>query len=153
MTFVLGSRSLTNLQGVHPTLIEIVKDAILISPVDFGVPAKAVRTLAEQRNLLAQGVTKTLHSKHLVHDDGYGWAVDLIPFIGGKFVWEPLEPFHQIAQAMRTAAGATETTWGAIWDRTLQELPADLHAAVAAYNQRHPGPDFNDYPHHQLGRN
>ncbi len=153
MTYSLGARSLTNLQGVHPTLLAIVKGAIAISPVDFGVPAKAVRTLAEQKALLAQGVTKTLKSKHLVHDDGFGWAVDLVPYIDGKFTWDHVEPFYQIASAMRSAAGSTETTWGAVWDRTLQELDVNLHAAVIAYQQRHPGPDFVDFPHHQLGRN
>lgn len=156
MAFVLGPRSLTNLAGVHPTLVAIIQRAIAISPVDFGVPAKAVRTLAEQKALLAKGVTKTLKSKHLVHDDGFGWAVDLVPFVGGAFTWDHLEPFYQIADAVRTAAGDTAVTSGMVWDRLLSELPpgaAGIKAAVAEYQARHPGPDFVDYPHIQLGRN
>lgn len=165
MTFALGARSLTNLQGVISGLVAVTQTAIARSPVDFGVPAKAVRTLAEQRVLLAHGVTKTLHSKHLVHDDGHGWAEDLVPYVDGAFVWEyPVghprhgqvrEEFFQIAAAMQSAAAThgAVITWGAVWDRTMDELGSDLHAAVAQYNARHPGPDFNDYPHFQWGRN
>lgn len=155
MTFALGNRSLVNLHGVHDSLVAVINLAIASSPVDFGVPAKAVRTLAEQKALLAQGVTKTLKSKHLVHEDGFGWAADLVPYIAGQYVWEPLDPFYQIAGAMRGAAKTLGRviTWGAVWDRTMDQLDDDLRQAVADYNARHPGPDFNDYPHFQLGKN
>src|SRR6185369_11107039 len=135
--------------------VHLVKTAIGTSTVDFGVPAKAVRTLAEQKALLAQGVTKTLKSKHLVHDDGFGWAVDLVPYIGGKFTWDDTEPFFEIAETMRDAAALhlQDITWGAVWDRVMKELPEDLHLAVTQYALRHPGPDFLDYPHFQLGHN
>jgi peptidoglycan L-alanyl-D-glutamate endopeptidase CwlK len=44
-------------------------------------------------------------------------------------------------------------TWGGVWDRRLNDLPADadgIEAAVKAYCARHPGPDFIDGPHYEL---
>ncbi len=154
MTFSLGTRSVANLQGVHPKLRDVIVVALSRSSVDFGVPAKAVRTLDEQKALVAQGVSKTLHSKHLVHDDGYGYAADLVPYIDGVYTWDSLDPFYEIAAAMQNAAKAYETpvTWGACWDRLLNEI-ANVRAAVEDYKSRHIGADFLDFPHFQFGRN
>jgi peptidoglycan LD-endopeptidase CwlK len=165
MTFAFGTRSLASLNHVKPELVAVLKDAIANSRVDFGVPEHAVRTLAEQARLVQQGRSQTMKSKHLPHEDGFGWAADVVPFISGDFVWEdgtparnPHPAFYDVADAIRTASLKLNTpvTWGAVWDKILSELPAGpvaLKAAVQAYNARHAGRDFNDYPHFQYGRN
>ena len=66
-----------------------------------------------------------------------------------------LEPFYDIAAAMRGAAliRGVVLTWGGVWDRRLNYLPATaagLKAAVEAYKVRHPGVDFLDGPHFEL---
>ena len=37
MSFKLGKRSLSNLKGVHPDLVKVVKRAIELTEVDFTV--------------------------------------------------------------------------------------------------------------------
>ncbi len=46
--------------------------------MDFSVK-EGVRTLARQRQLVAEGRSRTMRSKHLVQSDGFGHAVDLYP--------------------------------------------------------------------------
>ena len=70
--FSLSARSFAKLEGVHPDLVRVVKRAIELSPIDFGV-TEGLRTIERQRELVAKGFSKTLDSKHLT-----GRAVDLI---------------------------------------------------------------------------
>ena len=116
----LSSRSLANLQGVHPQLVAVVRRAIQITTLDFSV-LQSVRTQAEQNALYAQGrtkpgpvVTRTLHSKHIPGADGYSHAVDLFP---GD--WNAPAKFDAVAKAMFTAAEelGVSIRWGADWDR------------------------------------
>lgn len=161
MAFVLGPRTLRNIARVHPDLQRVLVRAIQLTTVDFGVPEQSWRTLAEQREKVRQGVSKTMHSNHLIKDDGFGWAVDVVPYVNGRFTWDGNPnvadyTFYHIAVAMDKAADelGVKLTWGAVWDRKLSQLtirePEDALAARNAYNARHPGRDFNDYPHYQL---
>jgi peptidoglycan L-alanyl-D-glutamate endopeptidase CwlK len=77
MSIVLGQRSLSRLEGVHPDLVRVVKRAAAISDLDFTV-LEGLRTLERQRKLRAEGASKTLNSRHLT-----GHAVDLAPLING----------------------------------------------------------------------
>lgn len=153
MSYSLGKRSLAKLEGVHPALVAVVHDAIALTSQDFAV-TDGLRTLEQQKTLLLAGATKTLNSKHRKQRDGYGHAVDLVPFIDGSPRWE-WEPIWNVACAIDAAATASgvRLVWGAVWDRTLMDIggsPAALQAAVDAYKVRHPGPDFLDGPHYQL---
>jgi peptidoglycan L-alanyl-D-glutamate endopeptidase CwlK len=152
MGYKLGAGSLKELNGVHPRLVECVQHAILITTQDFGVH-DGLRSIADQKVLLNRGASKTRNSKHLTQPDGWGHAVDLVPYINGKLRWEwPL--IYPIAQAMQTAARLVgiDLVWGGVWDRTLGSLNGDLRQHVAAYCARHPGPDFIDGPHYQIAR-
>lgn len=153
MSYVLGSRSLEKLRGVHPRLINVVKRAIQLTKQDFAV-TDGLRTAEQQRILVQRGASKTMRSKHLKQSDGFGHAVDLVPYINGGPRWE-WEPIWNIAVAMDEAATElnVKLIWGAIWDKSLMEYgggPAELKAAVEAYKKRHHGPDFLDGPHYQL---
>lgn len=121
MAYVLGKKSLANLEGVHPDLVRVVRRAIEISEVDFKV-IEGVRTLARQKQLYAQGrtapgnvVTWTMNSRHFVQKDGYGHAVDLLP---APYDWKELAPFNAVAHAMLRAASVENVRirWGADWD-------------------------------------
>jgi len=94
MSFTLGRRSLQRLVGVHPVLGFCVHEAIKRCAVDFGV-LDGVRTMARQRALVAQGKSKTFRSYHL-----YGLAVDLVPYIDGKYTWADDDAFTLIAESM-----------------------------------------------------
>lgn len=153
MTYVLGAKSKRNLEGVHPELVRVVERAIALTEQDFSVH-EGLRSLETQRKYLARGVTRTLKSKHLKQPDGYGHAVDLVPYVDGVLRWEwPL--IWDIAAAMQTAAieEGVSLRWGGVWDRRLnllQQGPEGLKAEVSAYSARHPGPDFLDGPHYEL---
>lgn len=153
MTYVLGSRSESKLAGVHPRLIQVVRRAIVITKQDFAV-TDGVRTLDEQRQLVRRGASKTMRSMHLQQRDGFGHAVDLVPYINGGPRWE-WGPIWTIACAVDQAATelGVRLVWGAIWDRTMMDYggsPEALQKAVNDYKRRHPGPDFLDGPHYQL---
>lgn len=150
MTYALGEKSLKNLNGVHPNLVRLVKQAIAVSKQDFGVH-EGLRTPETQAEYLRRGVTRTLKSKHLKQADGYSHAVDLVPYINGVLRWEwPL--IYPIATAMRAAAigNGIRVRWGGVWDFALNDLPSGLEGAVRGYADRHPGPDFLDGPHYEL---
>lgn len=153
MTFVLGAKSLANLQGVHPKLADVVERAISLTGQDFTVQ-EGLRTSARQRALVASGASQTINSKHLQQPDGFGHAVDLVPWIDGTPRWE-WGPIYLIADAVRLAAIelVVPIRWGGVWDRRLNDLPpgpAAIKAAVTQYTVRHPGPDFLDGPHMEL---
>lgn len=117
----LGPKSLARLNGVHPSLVSVVKRAIEITTQDFSVLC-GVRTAEEQKELYAQGRTKpgaivtwTLKSNHFTSADGFGHAVDLVPY---PVDWDTLPKFDAIAEAMMRAAEELGVTirWGADWD-------------------------------------
>ena len=94
--YKLSGRSLNKLEGVHPTMVDTVKRAIELSKVDFGV-IYGVRSLAEQKRLYEAKRSQTMKSKHLVQEDGYSHAVDLMDYDGignqGRFPPEPTSPY------------------------------------------------------------
>ena len=153
MPYSLGQRSLAQLVGVHPLLVNVVHRAIAITTQDFTVQ-EGLRSIATQKLYVQKGVSKTMASKHLKQADGLGHAVDLVPWINGQPRWE-WDPIWNIAQAVDQASTelGVKLTWGAVWDRRMDQYgggAAALKAEVEAYKKRHPGPDFLDGPHYQL---
>jgi len=117
VSIILGSRSLMRLEGVHPDLVRVVKRAAAMSDLDFTV-LEGLRTEARQRQLLKEGATKTLNSRHLT-----GHAVDLAPMLDGKVSWDwPL--YHRLAKIVKSAAALEEVPlqWGGDW-RTFKDGP------------------------------
>lgn len=153
MTFALGKGSRNQLAGVQPRLVSVVELAITLTPQDFSV-LDGLRTLDEQRALVRSGASRTMNSRHLPQPDGYGHAVDLVPWVNGKPRWEwPL--IFPIALAVQRAAETlgVSLVWGAVWDRRLEDLGTTtiaLQGSIDGYKLRHPGPDFLDGPHYQL---
>lgn len=110
MSIVLGQRSLSRLEGVHPDLVRVVKKAAAMSSLDFTV-LEGLRTQARQKQLMELGATKTMNSRHLT-----GHAVDLAPMVGGTVRWDwPL--YHQLAVIVKDAAKAENVPiqWGGDW--------------------------------------
>lgn len=159
MVYNLSQRSLDNMRDVHADLQQVVMAAIKRTTQDFGVTGKAVRTAAEQNALFRKGVTQKdgykNRSNHQAHADGRGHAVDLTPFVNGKFDPDTWENYYPVAAAMSEAAKrlGIRITWGGNWYECMNDYGstvADMKAAVARYKRNHPGPDFIDGPHFQL---
>jgi len=154
MAFKLSGRSLNKLEGVHPVLVDTVKRAIEVSKVDFGV-IYGVRSLAEQKRLYEAKRSQTMKSKHLVQEDGYSHAVDLMAYDGSDPSWD-IVMYDDIADAMKTAALETgaKICWGAAWHiKDITSWDGTMEDAMNAYvdlrrsQNRRP---FIDGPHFQL---
>lgn len=120
----LSARCLSRLEGVHPALVLVVKQAALITSQPF-VITEGLRTIKRQRSLYGQGKSWTLLSKHLI-----GHAVDVAAISQGKPTWDwPL--YTLIADAFKQSASdlGVQVVWGGDWrvrDGTHFEL-ADVY--------------------------
>lgn len=150
MAYKLSKRSLARLEGVDDRLVRVVKTAITISNVDFGV-IQGLRTIEEQRELVAKGASQTMKSKHLE-----GLAVDLMAYVGSRGSWE-MSLYDDIADAMKLAAieEGVPIRWGAAWqisdirewDGTMQDA-MDNYIDLRRSQGRRP---FIDGPHFEIG--
>jgi peptidoglycan L-alanyl-D-glutamate endopeptidase CwlK len=109
----LNTASIAKLKGVHPDLVRVVlRCAEDWTDAETGfVITCGLRTLEEQKVLVAKGASKTLRSRHLT-----GHAVDLAANIDGKVRWDwPL--YDRLAKAMKAAAKAEKVAveWGGGW--------------------------------------
>ena len=147
--FKLSQRSLDKLDGVKPELVEVVKRAIELTTVDFGV-IEGLRTEEQQKALVEKGASQTMKSKHLT-----GNAVDLMAYVGGRGCWE-LNVYDEIADAVKTASTelGTPIRWGAAWTVSdLRNWEGTAEEAMNAYidirraEGRRP---FIDAPHFEL---
>lgn len=154
MSFKLSQRSLGKLDGVHPDLVAVVKRAIEVTDVDFGV-TYGVRTLAEQKELYNSGRSQTMKSKHLIQDDGYSHAVDLVAYFGSNVSWE-LNVYDNICDAMAIAAEELEVPikWGAAWSegdiRYYDDTAEDAMNAYIDLRRSQGRRPFIDAPHFEM---
>jgi peptidoglycan L-alanyl-D-glutamate endopeptidase CwlK len=149
MSFQLSQKSLDRLEGVNEHLITVVKTAIVLTDIDFGVIC-GMRTIEEQQTLVDKGASQTMKSKHL---DGH--AVDLMAYVGGRASWE-LNVYDDIADAMQKAAREVGTAlrWGAAWQiNDMREWSGTMEDAMNAYIDLRRGQGrrpFIDGPHFEL---
>lgn len=108
--FKLSKHSLERMKGVDENLVKVVKRAIEITEIDFGI-SEGLRTKERQRQLVAEGKSRTMRSRHLV-----GEAVDVYAWVNGGVSWNK-KYYHQIADAMKQAAEELDVqiTWGGDW--------------------------------------
>ena len=150
MTFKLSTKSLTNLQGVDERLVNVVRRAIEITTVDFGV-IDGLRTPEQQRELFEKGASQIREGgKHVE-----GKAVDLMAYIGARASWE-LNLYDDIADAMKAAAieQGVAIRWGGAWTVSdITKWQGTMASAMNAYiderraQKRKP---FIDGPHFEL---
>ena len=152
MVYVLGRRSRAELEGVRPDLVCVVERAIQVTRQDFSVH-DGIRTEAEQRDLVRRGASRTMNSKHLPQADGWGHAVDLVPYVGGRLRWE-WSLIYPIAEAMRAAADdlGVRLRWGGCWCELtgMDDDPEAMVGAFVAARQAAGKPAFIDGLHYEL---
>ena len=76
---------------VHPDLVMVCEHAI--KRVDFKI-TEGLRSRERQRQLVREGKSWTMNSKHLLHPDGYCRAIDFIPYPFNG--WEDLLSFAHV---------------------------------------------------------
>jgi peptidoglycan L-alanyl-D-glutamate endopeptidase CwlK len=106
-SFTLSERSKNNLKGVDERLVKIVEQAIKETPLDFAV-TEGLRSPQRQKQLVSEGKSQTLKSKHLT-----GHAVDLAAIVDGKISWDK-SYYFQLAEVMKKVAADqnVKIRWG-----------------------------------------
>jgi peptidoglycan L-alanyl-D-glutamate endopeptidase CwlK len=129
MSYVLGTKSQSKLNTCHPVLQEIVRSAIMVTPMDFTV-LFGYRGEDLQNDLYDEGRSKLRYpqSKHNRTDaDGepQSWAVDLAPWFASSphVRWGRPDEFRWLAgfimglgDRIARREGFT-LRWGGDWDR------------------------------------
>ena len=123
MTFRFSSRSLRNLEGVHPDIVAVAHRALEITEIDFLV-TEGLRTREKQIELVRAGASRTTRSRHLT-----GHAIDIAAWVAGGVRWDwPL--YEELSRAFKQAAAGLKVpiVWGGDWK------------------------SFRDGPHYELSR-
>ena len=111
----LNPRSERALEGVHPTLVAVVRRAHQLAEerndgLGF-IVTEGLRGQMRQAELMRAGASRTMNSRHLT-----GHAVDLAATVAGDVRWDwPLYP--QLAAMMKQAAKeqGVQLVWGGDW--------------------------------------
>lgn len=117
MTFRFSSRSLRNMEGVHPDLVAVAHRALEITEIDFLV-TEGLRTREKQIELVRAGASRTTRSRHLT-----GHAIDIAAWVAGGVRWDwPL--YEELSRAFKQAAAELNVpiTWGGDW-KTFRDGP------------------------------
>lgn len=112
----LSKTSLRNLDGVHPELIDVVKMAIQITKVDFGIPSTGGYRTASQQNELYRDKKSQLDGFDKKSNHQTGNAVDVFAYVDGKASWDE-HHLSMVACAMLEAASrlGVNLRWGGLW--------------------------------------
>jgi peptidoglycan L-alanyl-D-glutamate endopeptidase CwlK len=109
---MLTARDKQRLQGVHPDLVRVVMALGDESDAPFMV-IEGLRTYDRQKQLVAEGKSKTMQSRHLS-----GHAVDLAPLKGGQIDWKDKASFRRLRDQMFAIAErlGVKLRWGGDWN-------------------------------------
>ncbi|WP_432473743.1 M15 family metallopeptidase [Amphritea sp. HPY] len=118
-SYKLSRRSNSRLNTVHPNLRRVIRRAIEITKIDFGIPPDGgLRTADRQHELFLKKVSKCdgFHKKSY-HQSGN--AVDVYAYVDGKASWDE-EHLAMVAAAVLQAASELQISieWGGLWDYT-----------------------------------
>lgn len=115
--FKFSNRSEENLRGVNPELVKVVRRALELTERDFTV-IEGKRTEARQRQLVMNGSSKTMNSRHLS-----GNAVDLLPVSAN---WSSYKDWLPVLNAMHKAGQelGVKLRFGITWTNNPNDPPA-----------------------------
>ncbi|PYA51172.1 M15 family metallopeptidase [Serratia marcescens] len=115
--FKFSQKSETKLAGVNPDLVQVVRLALTLSTVDFGI-TEGLRTVERQKEMVRTGKSQTMKSRHIT-----GHAVDVVAYLGSEISWE-WSYYAQIAKAFKLASAqlGIPIEWGGDW-KTLKDGP------------------------------
>ena len=109
----MNERSMKNLVGVHPALVEVVTLAAsrLEGEQLMFIVTEGVRTTVRQAQLVKAGASRTMNSRHLT-----GHAVDLAATVDGEVRWD-WALYTKLNDVMQAAAKelGIQIVWGGSW--------------------------------------
>lgn len=112
--YKFSSLSEQRLNGVAQPLQKIIRRAMEWQIMDFTV-LNGLRSLEEQKEKVAKGYSKTMHSRHLPNKNGLAEAADIAPY---PVNWQNKEAFHRLAGIIQASAASFHIPirWGGDWD-------------------------------------
>lgn len=116
MTYRFGKTSKERMIGVRPELVAVPERALSYGIIDMTiVPYGGLRTEADQKKLFDEGASKTMNSMHRPQSDGYGHALDVVPY---PIDWNDIERFKLMGTLLFRAAMELnyEIEWGGHWN-------------------------------------
>lgn len=131
-------------QGVHPQLMQVYRRANeLAQEQGFTITIRdGLRTVAEQAEYLRKGATKTMNSRHIKAENGWGHALDLeVLYSGEKTNAKDWEGVNKIKPLMFQAAKELNIPleWGGDWsgfkDGFHWQLPWADYPATKAFSK------------------
>ena len=145
----LSARCEMRVAGVHEDLVRVVRNAAE-GGARFRV-TEGLRTHERQRQLVAEGKSQTLNSRHIT-----GHAVDVAPLDDAGNVSWAWTLFFPLADAFRAASivEGVPVVWGGAWGQLMGDY-ANAKAGQAAYVARmkeQGRKPFLDGPHFELFR-
>lgn len=128
--FDLSARDKARLKALHPDLVRVVEAAAQFARDRFMV-IEGLRTEARQKQLVRDGASRTMNSRHLT-----GHAVDLAPLLADRSIpWNQWWRFAEMAEDVKRAAQhvGVPIEWGGDWPRFKDgphfQLPRDNYPA------------------------
>ena len=112
MVKVFGNTSEANLKGVHPDLVRVMRKALTLLPADLDFRVtEGLRSVKRQKELMAQGLTRTMNSRHIT-----GHAVDVFALVKGVGTWD-FKQYKRLAAVIKQAAKLEKVpiVWGGDW--------------------------------------
>ena len=97
-----GNSSNSNLQGVLPEIVDVARLTIRLCQFDGTIISGGGLRTQEQADQNAANGTGVSNSRHLRQSDGYGHAVDVVPYVG-RATWD-LKYAKPMANAMKIAS-------------------------------------------------
>lgn len=133
-SYSLSRRSNSRLNTVHPKLQRVIRRAIQITKVDFGIPPDGgLRTAERQYELFLEKVSKCdgTHKKSY-HQSGN--AVDVYAYVNGAASWDEHD-LAMVAAAVLQASAELKipVEWGGLWDFTDMphfQLKKEVHGTI-----------------------
>jgi len=120
-TYELSERSLERLQGIEPTLLDIVLESITHSPHDFGIPRYGgMRSAEDQKKLYEKGRSqRDGYNKLSYHQTGRAFDIYVLDD-EGKPTWNSKYhyKYEEVARHIQKIAKEkffTTVTWGGDW--------------------------------------
>ena len=116
--FELSEKSESKLILCHPDIQRVVRHAINICEVDFGV-GETERDYVRQLMMIETGASTTIKSRHIKREGDFAgvFAVDLYAWVDGGISWD-MRYYKKIAKAMFKAAikEGVDVEWGGLWN-------------------------------------
>lgn len=142
--YPFSSSSLSKLVGVHPKLVEFAFE--LANVMDCKI-VYGVRTDSEQMELFKKekttfdGVNK--RSKHQVHTDGLGYALDILPLPKGVNMYDKKDPENKLRWAQFDGVCQTIAYFMGIQVRTGFKWRSNIMDSLARPEKDNTLPDGN----------